>query len=447
MTEIGIIAVGGYNEMGRNMTAIRVDEDIIILDMGLRLDRVQIHEDVEIDKMHSLELIEMGAIPDDTIMKQIDGTVRAIVCTHGHLDHIGAIPKLAHRYNAPILGTPYTAALIKQQIASERKFGVKNKIISLNAGGIYQVTEDVSIEFIRMQHSIVDSIFAVIHTPAGAILYACDFKLDRTPTIGEAPDFDRLRELGQEGVIAMITESTNAGIAGKTPSEKIAHDMVRDVLLGTEESDVGMIITTFASHISRINSIIQAAEEMGRIPVLMGRSMDKYVVTASKLGYIDLPKNIEIYGKRNEIDKAFKKIMHEGKQKYLPIVTGHQGEPGAILGRIAKGETAYEIETGDRIIFSANVIPTPMTQANRYALETKLRMRGARIYDNVHVSGHAYREDHWELLRLVNPEHVIPAHGFISMHASYIEMAEDAGYELGDTLHLLRNGEELYIEE
>ncbi|HJH32798.1 MAG TPA: RNase J family beta-CASP ribonuclease [Methanosarcinaceae archaeon] len=447
MTEIGIIAVGGYNEMGRNMTAIRVDEDIIILDMGLRLDRVQIHEDVEMDRMHSLELIEMGAIPDDTIMKQIDGTVRAIVCTHGHLDHIGAIPKLAHRYAAPILGTPYTAALIKQQIESERKFSVKNKIITLNAGGIYQVTEDVSIEFIRVQHSIVDAVFAAIHTPAGAILYACDFKLDRTPTLGEAPDFDRLRKLGQEGVIAMITESTNAGRAGKTPSEKIAHDMVRDVLLGTEESDVGMIITTFASHIARINSIISAAEEMGRIPVLMGRSMDKYVLTASKLGYIKLPENIEVYGKRKEIDKAFKKIMNEGKEKYLPIVTGHQGEPGAILGRIAKGETAYEIESGDRVIFSANVIPNPMTRASRYALETKLRMRGARIYDAVHVSGHAYREDHWELLRLINPEHVIPAHGFITMHSSYIEMAEDAGYELGDTLHLLRNGEELYIEE
>ncbi|MGP8319904.1 MAG: RNase J family beta-CASP ribonuclease [Methanosarcinaceae archaeon] len=447
MTEIGIIAVGGYNEMGRNMTAVRVDEDIIILDMGLRLDRVQIHEDVEIDRMHSLELIEMGAIPDDTIMKQIDGTVRAIVCTHGHLDHIGAIPKLAHRYTAPILGTPYTAALIKQQIDSERKFGVKNKIITLKAGETYQVTEDVSIEFIRVQHSIVDAVFAVIHTPAGAILYACDFKLDRTPTLGEAPDFDRLRKLGQEGVIAMITESTNSGLAGKTPSERIAHDMVRDVLLGTEESDVGMIITTFASHIARINSIISAAKEMERIPVLMGRSMEKYVMTASKLGYIKLPENIEVYGKRKDIDKAFKKIMTEGKEKYLPIVTGHQGEPGAILGRIAKGETAYEIESGDRVIFSANVIPSPMTKANRYALETKLRMRGARIYDGVHVSGHAYREDHWELLRLINPEHVIPAHGHIMMHSSYIEMAEDAGYELGNTLHLLRNGEELYIEE
>ncbi|MBP2031149.1 ribonuclease J [Methanohalophilus levihalophilus] len=447
MTEIGIIAVGGYNEMGRNMTAIRVDDRVIILDMGLRLDRVQIHEDVEIDKMHSLELIEMGAIPDDTIMKEINGNVCAIVCTHGHLDHIGAISKLAHRYAAPIIGTPYTTALIQHQIDSERKFGVRNRIIPIEAGGTYQISDDLYIELIRVQHSIVDSVFVAVHTSRGAILYACDFKLDRTPTLGEPPDFDRLRALGEEGVLAMITESTNATRAGKTPSERIAHDMVKDVLLGTEESDVGMIVTTFASHISRINSIVHFAEEMGRIPVLMGRSMDRYLTTAKELGYITLPDNVEIYGQRKEIDRAFKKIMEKGKDKYLPIVTGHQGEPGAILSRVANGDTAYQIESGDRIIFSANVIPTPMTQANRYALETKLKMKGARIYDNVHVSGHAYREDHWELLRLIKPEHVIPAHGTLTMHSAYLEMAEDAGYELGHNTHLLRNGEELYIEE
>ena len=447
MTEIGIVAVGGYNEMGRNMTAVIIGEDIVILDMGLRLDRVQIHEDVEIDKMHSLELIEMGAIPDDTIMKEISGTVRAIVCTHGHLDHIGAIPKLAHRYNAPIISTPYTAALIKQQIEAERKFEVCNRVIPLNAGGTYQVTEDIAVEFINVQHSIIDCVLAVVHTPAGAILYACDFKLDRTPTMGEAPDFERLKALGKGGVIAMIVESTNAGRSGKTPSEQIAKDMVRDVLLGTEESEVGMIITTFASHIPRLKAIIEAAGEMGRIPVLMGRSMERYVGAARDLGYLELPSNVEMYGQRKDVDRAFKRIIQEGKNKYLPIVTGHQGEPGSILVRVANGETPYTIEPGDRVIFSANVIPSPMTQANRYALETKLKMRGARIYDNVHVSGHAYKEDHWELLRMINPEHVIPAHGDMEMHGHYIEMAEDAGYVLGDTVHLLRNGEVLYIEE
>jgi ribonuclease J len=208
-----------------------------------------------------------------------------------------------------------------------------------------------------------------------------------------------------------------------------------------------MIITTFASHISRMNSIISFAKEMGRIPILLGRSMDRYMSTAKELGYVDLPGNVEIYGQRREVEKALEKVMRGGKNKYLPIVTGHQGEPGSILIRIANGDLPYIIEPGDKIVFSANVIPNPLTRANRYALETKLRMKGARIYDNVHVSGHAYREDHWELLRMVKPEHVIPAHGTIEMHAAYIEMAEDAGYVLGDTLHLLRNGEELYIEE
>ena len=317
MTEIGIVAVGGYNEMGRNMTAVIIGEDVIILDMGLRLDRVQIHEDVEIDKMHSLELIEMGAIPDDTIMKEVNGTVRAIVCTHGHLDHIGAIPKLAHRYNAPILATPYTAAIIKQQIEAERKFEVCNRVIPLSSGGTYQVTEDISIEFIRVQHSIIDCVLAAVHTPVGAILYACDFKLDRTPTMGEAPDFERLKTLGKEGVIAMIVESTNAGRSGKTPSEQIAKDMVRDVLLGTEESEVGMVITTFASHIARLKAIIEAAGEMGRIPILMGRSMERYVGAARDLGYLRVALQCRDLRAQERYRSGFQ-TNHAGRKEQVP---------------------------------------------------------------------------------------------------------------------------------
>lgn len=445
MTEIGIIAVGGYNEMGKNMTGIRIDDDIIVMDMGLQLDRVQIHEDVEIDKMHSLDLIKMGAIPDDTIMKEVNGTVKAIVCTHGHLDHIGAIPKLAHRYKAPIIGTPYTAELVKHEISDERKFAVENQVVSLKIGELYNVTPDIQLEFIRIQHSIVDSAFAAIHTPAGVVMYASDFKLDRTPTMGEPPDFQRLRGLENEGVRAMITESTNSGLSGKTPSEQIAKDLVRDVLLGTEETESGVIITTFSSHVARINAIIQAAQEMDRIPVLLGRSMERYLSIAQKMNYIKFPKNLEVHGNRNAVDKALKRISQDGKKKYLPIITGHQGEPDSILTRIANGETHFKIESGDKVIFSANAIPNPMTLANRYALETKLKMAGARIYDNVHVSGHASREDHWELLRMINPEQVIPSHGNMMMHASYVELAEDAGYVFGDTVHIMRNGEEMVL--
>jgi len=445
MDDIGIIAVGGYNEMGRNMTALHVGKDIVIFDMGLRLDQVQIHEDVEVERMHSLDLIKLGAIPDDTVLKGVDGTVRAIVCTHGHLDHIGAISKLAHRYRAPIIATPYTIGLIKQLIKAERKFNAENELVPMNAGETKEISSNLSIEFIRVQHSTIDCVFIALHTPRGALLYANDFKMDRTPTLGEPPDIQRLKQLGKEGVFLMITESTNAGITGKTPSERIAKDMLHDVLVGTEETESGIIVTTFSSHIARINAIVEIAKKMDRIPVLMGRSMDKYVKLAKRMGYIKFPDNLKVYGTRKTVDKAFARIASEGKEKYLPIVTGHQGEPGAVLERISMDGTDYRIETGDKVIFSANVIPTPSTRANRHALETKLRMRGARIYDGVHVSGHACREDHWELLRIINPEHVIPAHGNLVMHSSYIEMAEDTGYVLGDTVHLLRNGEELTL--
>jgi len=184
MNDIAVIAVGGYDEVGRNMTAIRIGNDIIIMDMGIRLDRVQIHEDTDVETLHSSDLIAMGAIPDDSIMQNVNGKVRAIACTHGHLDHIGAISKLAYKYKAPIIATPFTSDLINQEIKSEKIFGVNNPVIAMEAGKRHQVTDDIELEFIRVQHSIVDCIFAAIHTSQGTILYANDFKIDRSPTLG-----------------------------------------------------------------------------------------------------------------------------------------------------------------------------------------------------------------------------------------------------------------------
>jgi ribonuclease J len=428
------------------MTAIRIDRDIVVLDIGLRLDRVQIHEDTSVERLHSSDLIAMGAIPDDRVMENVDGTVRAIACTHGHLDHIGAISKLAHRYDAPILATPFTADLINQEIQAEKMFNINNEVIPTEAGEIYQVTPDIELEFIRVQHSIVDCVFVALHTKYGTILYANDFKMDRTPTLGEPPDFARLRKLGKEGVLAMITETTNAGVSGKTPSEQIARDLVWDVLTGTEETESGVLVTTFSSHIARIRSIIEASEKMGRKPVLLGRSMEKYWKTAVRTGHAKMSRDLSVYGRRRSIDKFLKRVMQEGKDQYLPITTGHQGEPGAILGRIASGETDYQVESGDKVIFSAGVIPQPLNISNRYIVETKLKMRGARIYDKVHVSGHACREDHWELLRMIDPEHVIPSHGTLETHGKYLMIAEETGYNLGYSVHLLRNGQELLLE-
>lgn len=444
--DIEIIAVGGYNEVGRNMTAVRCGKEIVIFDMGLRLDQVMIHEDADIENMHSLDLIEMKAIPDDTIMNAVEGSVKAIVCSHGHLDHIGAIPKLAHRYNAPIISTPYTSELIRQQIAGEQKFGVNNKLFALKAGQRYTISPHLTLEFVRSQHSIIDTVFPVLHTPRGAIVYANDFKLDRTPVLGEPPDFARLRQLGKEGVLAVIVESTNIGEKGRCPSEKIARDLVRDTITSYEDDKSAIFVSTFSSHISRVKTIAECAHEIGRKPVLLGRSMERYSSAAEQLKLVGFPETLSMFGNRRTVDRTLRRIMKTGKDKFLPIVTGHQGESGAILTRIVMGDTPYKLEKGDKILFSAKVIPNPMNYGQRYLVEARARMAGVRIFDELHVSGHAYREDHYEFLHLLNPQHVIPAHGDINMTGGYTKFAEEIGYTLGDDLHLLRNGQKVLIK-
>lgn len=441
--DIEIIAVGGYNEVGRNMTAVRCGKEIVVFDMGLRLDQIMIHEDAEVENMHSLDLIEMKAIPDDTIMNTVEGTVKAIVCTHGHLDHIGAIPKLAHRYNAPVIGTPYTAELIRQQIAGEQKFGVNNKIFTLKAGQKYTLSQSITLEFVTMQHSIIDTVMAVLHTPRGAIIYANDFKLDRTPVIGAPPDFARLREIGKEGVLALIVESTNIMTKGRTPSERVARDLVRDAMTSYEDDKHAMIVSTFSSHIARVKTIAECAHEIGRKPVLLGRSMERYASTAEQLKLVGFPSTVSMFGNRRTVDRTFKRMMKSGKDQFVPIVTGHQGEPGAILTRLARGDTPYKLDKGDKIMFSAKVIPNPMNYGQRHMLETLLKMRGVRLFDELHVSGHAYREDHYELVHLLNPQHIIPSHGNIDMTGGYVQFAEESGYTLNNDIHLLRNGQKI----
>ena len=443
--DIEIIAVGGYDEVGRNMTAVRCGKEIVIFDMGLRLDQVMIHEDAEIENMHSLDLIKIKAIPDDTMMNTIEGTVKAIVCTHGHLDHIGAIPKLAHRYNAPIISTPYTTELIRQQISGEQKFGVNNKLFALKSGQRYTISPTLTLEFVRMQHSIIDTVMAVLHTPHGAIVYALDFKLDRTPVIGEPPDFARLRQIGKEGVIALIVESTNIDRPGRCPSERIARDLVRDTITSYEDDKNAILVSTFSSHISRVKTIAECAHEIGRKPILLGRSMEKYSVTAEQMKLVSFPSTTSVFGNRRTVDRTLRRMMKAGKDKFLPIITGHQGEPGSILTRIATGDTPFLLTKGDKVLFSANVIPNPMNYGQRYMVEAHLRLAGARIFEDLHVSGHAYKEDHYELLHLLNPQHVVPAHGNIRMTGSYAEFASDMGYTLQNDLHLVRNGQRIKV--
>jgi ribonuclease J len=445
--DIEIVAVGGFDEVGRNMTAVRCGKEIVIFDMGLRLDQIMIHEDADIENMHSLDLIQMKAIPDDTMMNTVEGTVKAIVCAHGHLDHIGAIPKLAHRYNAPIIASPYTTELIRQQIAGEQKFGVNNKLFALRAGQRYTISPHLILEFVRMQHSIIDTVVPVLHTPHGAVAYVNDFKLDRTPVIGEPPDFARLRQLGKEGVLAAIVESTNIMMSGRTPSERIARDLVRDTITSYEDDKNAIMVSTFSSHIARIKTIAECAHEIGRKPILIGRSMERYSATAEQMKMVAFPSSLSMVGNRKSIDRTFRRMMKAGKEHFLPIVTGHQGEPGSILTRIVQEDTAYKVDRGDKIIFSAKIIPNPMNYGQRYMLETRLRMKGARIFDDLHVSGHAYREDHYEMIHLLNPEHIIPSHGGLTHTGAYATFAGELGYSLHNDLHLLSNGQRVLIKK
>jgi ribonuclease J len=443
--EIEIIAVGGYEEVGRNMTAVRCGREIVVFDMGLRLDQLMLHEDAEVDSMHSLDLIRIQAIPDDTVLQSVNGTVKAIVCSHGHLDHIGAIPKLAHRYNAPIFATPYASELIRQQIKGERKFTVPNRIVPLSAGQRTPITGHLALEFVRTQHSIIDTVTPVLHTPQGAIVYACDFKFDRTPVIGGPPDFARFRQLGKEGVLAVIVESPYIRHPGRGPSERIAAALVRDIITSYEDDPNAIIVSTFSSHIARIKTIAECAHEIGRRPVLLGRSMEKYGATAERMDLVSFPKTTSVYGNRRSIDRVMRRMIKDGKEKFIPIVTGHQGEPGAMLTRLAHGETPYPIAKGDKVIFSAKVIPNPMNYGQRAAIEQRLAGAGARIFEDVHVSGHAYREDHYEFMHLLQPKHIIPAHGDRMMAANYVQFANELGYTMHQDVHPMTNGQRLRL--
>jgi ribonuclease J len=447
--EIEIATIGGYEEVGRQMTAVRAGEDVVIFDMGLNLSKVLLHDNVETEKMHSLDLIDMGAIPDDRVMSELQGDVQAIVPTHGHLDHIGAISKLAHRYDAPVVGSPFTIELVKGQLEGEQKFGVDNELIKMEGGESMEIGNGLELEFVHITHSIIDAINPVLHTPEGAIVYGLDKRIDHDPVLEDPFDMQRFREIAREGdgVLAYIEDCTNAGKKGRTPSESLARHHLKDVLTSMEDYDGGIVATTFSSHVSRVRSLVDFAKEIGRQPILLGRSMERYSGAAERLGFVDFPDNLGMFGHRKSVDRAFKRIMNEGKGNFLPVVTGHQGEPRAMLTRMARGETPFELEQGDKVVFSARVIPEPTNEGQRYQAEKLLRMQGARIYDEVHVSGHLRQEGLYQMLDTLQPKNVIPAHQDMAGYAPYVRLAEEEGYKMGRDLHVSRNGNRIQLVE
>jgi len=443
---IEIYAIGGYNEVGRNMTAVKVGDEIVILDMGLHVEKYTSYSgEEEIEKLGISELVRMGAVPDDSVLRDLKGQVRAIIPTHAHLDHLGALPFMASSYNAPIIGTPFTIEVLKS-ILHDQKKSIKNQMRVVNTNSRIRISKNIEAEFIHATHSTPQTAMVALHTKEGTVLYANDYKFDSSPVIGKTTNMKRLRELGQKGVKALIMDCTRAEQPGKTPSEAVAKEMLRDVLFGTENSNNLIVISTFSSHIARLSSIMEMGQKMGRKVVFAGRNLAKYIKAAEKLNIVRFSRNATILQYGDEIKKGLKKISDSPhRNKYLLVTTGHQGEPNSVLSKIANGQLPLKLRREDLVIFSCNVIPTPVNIANRDILEYKLGQLDVRIFKGIHVSGHASREDQRDLINTVMPEHLIPAHGELQMTTALSNLAGTMGYSLGRNVHLMQNGQRIWI--
>jgi len=441
---IEIYAVGGYNEVGKNCTAIDVDGEVIIIDLGLNLENyIRLTQDEDIVRISADKLIAIGAVPNISVLDKVKKNVKAIVIGHAHLDHVGAVPYIASKFNAPVICAPYTAEILKS-ILKDDKIKLNNEIKTLNINSFYKVSENIKIEFIHITHSVPQAALIAIHTDYGIILYANDFKFDLYPVLGKKPNFKRLEELGKEGIIASVVESTYASDARKMPSESVAREMLKDVLLGTDNKDNLIIVTTFSSHIARLKSIIEFGQKLNRKIIFLGRSLAKYVKAAENIGIVDFSKDVEIVKYGRQIERMLKKVDKD-REKYLLIVTGHQGEPKSVLYKIAKGEFEFDLYPEDSVVFSCRTIPTPTNIENRDALENELKQTGVRIFKDIHQSGHAAREDLRDFINLVKPKNIIPAHGTKEMRDALAGLCTEMGYKTGKNIFLIKDGQKIEL--
>ena len=444
---IKIHGVGGYDEVGKNMTALETGSDVFLFDAGLHLPAIiGVKERDKVQDERGMRSV--GAIPNDLYLekKKLRNKVRALLISHAHLDHVGAVQYIAPRYKAGVYGTPFTMEVLKT-LMSDNDATIPNKInsIKLNGSASIKGKQNHKVEFINMTHSTIQCSVVAVHTPDGVVLYTNDYKLDNTPVIGEKPNYKRLKQLARKGIKAIVADSLYAPSDRKTPSEKIARGLLEDVLFTTENYKSGMVITTFSSHIARLKSIVEFGNKLGRKVLFVGRSLNKYTSAAIKVNSCPFKNKIEIATYRNQVERMLKRA-NSNKKDYLVVCTGHQGEPGSILDRMARDQLPYKISPDDHIIFSSKTIPTPENLISREELDKKLRRHKPRIFDNVHVSGHGGREDLRDLIKLTNPEHIIPSHGDFSKTKAGLDLAKEMGYKKNYNVHLLSNGKAITLK-
>jgi ribonuclease J len=421
---IEVYTIGGFLEIGRNMTLIKYKDEAVVVDMGLHMPNyISFTEDEDIENIDYKQLLEAGAIPDFRYVKKIAHQVKAIIPTHAHLDHLGAIPYIANFFpNAKILGTRFSCEVLKR-ICKEEGIKLHASPQSIKTGSLHKISKNINIRFVTMTHSTPQTVMVIIETPEGKVAYANDFKFDKTPQLGRKPNKKAISRIGP--VKLLIMDTLYSTTLGKTPSEKVAKDMLRDILFDDSiKKDNAVILTTFSSHIARAKTISDFAKRMKRKAVFFGRSFKKYLGAAATSDVYTLPKEYKIVSFSNEVERWLKKVR-KNPERYLAVVTGHQAEKKAVLSRMNNG--LFDFKKGDVVIFSCIVIPGGDNEVRRASLESSLAHKGVRIFSDIHVSGHASREDHRMLINLLKPEVVIPAHSDKENAEAFLDFVEEEG--------------------
>ena len=419
-SKLKIIPLGGLEQIGMNITAFEYGDSIVVVDCGLSFPE---------DDMLGIDLV----IPDVTYLKENISKVKGFVITHGHEDHIGALPYVLKEVNVPIYSTKLTLGLITNKL-KEHNLVRSTKLKEVKHGQVINLG-DFAIEFIKTNHSIQDASALAIYSPAGIVVHTGDFKVDYTPVFGDAIDLQRFAEIGKKGVLALMCDSTNAERPGFTMSERTV-GKVFDSLFN-EHRSARIIIATFASNVDRVQQIINTAYRFGRKVAVEGRSMVNIISVASELGYLRIPENTLI-----EIDQ----VKNYPDDKVVLITTGSQGESMAALSRMAANiHKKITIKPNDTIIFSSNPIPGNEKAVSKVINE--LSMKGAKvIFQDVHVSGHACQEEIKLIYSLVKPRYAIPVHGEYRHLTAQKHVVEDLGIPK-ENIFILASGNVLEMDE
>ena len=422
-SKLKIIPLGGLHEIGKNITVFEYEDEIIIVDCGISFPE---------DDMLGVDLV----IPDVTYLVKNQEKIKGMVITHGHEDHIGGIPYFLKQINVPIYATRLTAGLISNKL-EEHKLLRSTDMRIVNQGDTIKLGKNFKVEFIRSSHSIPDSVMLAITTPAGTVLHTGDFKVDYTPIDGQIMDFGRIAELGQQGILALMADSTNAERRGFTMSESSVGEVFEKLFLNCTKR---IVVATFASNVHRVQQIVNSAVKYGRKIAVCGRSMINMISTAVELGYIDCPENLFI-----DIDM----IGSYTDDQLVIITTGSQGEPMSALTRMAAGDhRKVKITPNDLIIISATPIPGNEKYVSK-VIDDLMQLGAEVVYSalaDVHVSGHACQEEQKLILALAKPKYFIPVHGEYRQLRAHQETAELMGIDK-DNIFMLTNGRVLEMNE